>query len=298
MKAYARALHKDIKVAEDLLKTIKTKAIIKDDTAHWTHDRKESKSDKIETSAYVLLAMAHVPNHDRTLALQVVQWLIKQQNSMGGFVSTQDTVIAIQALESYHSQFHQKFNNGIIQLKTTNFNQYIRETGGNQLKLYEYQIPSADTNLEVLIAGKGCAWIQITQSYNTETNKASKLTEMTISTMAVKNQHKKKKITICGKFIGPFEEAKMLMIEVEMVTGYAPDLQSLNRLKKLISKFEVDGNGKVVLYIGRMAKNIKKCLSIIVTQQYASQNAKPATVKFYDYYQPELGTFKQYNLEL
>lgn len=50
----------------------------------------------IETASYGLLTLIH--RSDIKQALPVMNWLISQQNSNGGFSSTQDTILALQAL--------------------------------------------------------------------------------------------------------------------------------------------------------------------------------------------------------
>lgn len=60
----------------------------------------------IETAAYSLLTLVH--KSETKLALPVMNWLISHQNKNGGFSSTQDTILALQAL----SQMASKMNSG------------------------------------------------------------------------------------------------------------------------------------------------------------------------------------------
>ena len=56
-------------------------------------------SEAVEMTAYMV--MTHVLRSELALALDSVKWLGRQRNSQGGFVSTQDTVVALQALSLY-----------------------------------------------------------------------------------------------------------------------------------------------------------------------------------------------------
>ncbi len=48
-------------------------------------------------TSYVLLSLVKLgSNQDLLKARSIVRWLSKQRNSEGGFVSTQDTVVALQ----------------------------------------------------------------------------------------------------------------------------------------------------------------------------------------------------------
>ena len=51
----------------------------------------------VEMTSYVLLTLVKLgSNQDLLKARSIVRWLSKQRNSEGGFVSTQDTVVALQ----------------------------------------------------------------------------------------------------------------------------------------------------------------------------------------------------------
>ena len=73
---------------------------------YWMTSSKESPSDApwshqavsfdIEATAYML--MTYVLRGQVTQALPIMRWLIRQRNSNGGFSSTQDTVIGLEAL--------------------------------------------------------------------------------------------------------------------------------------------------------------------------------------------------------
>lgn len=59
----------------------------------WSNNSGDRISD-IEITSYILMAMLQTPQEN----LPVVKWLIEQRNSHGGFKSTQDTVVGLQAL--------------------------------------------------------------------------------------------------------------------------------------------------------------------------------------------------------
>lgn len=66
-------------------------------------------------NAYVVLARltaqpAPSPE-DLTLSMSTIMWLTKQQNSNGGFSSTQDTVVALDALSKYGAVTFEKSEN-------------------------------------------------------------------------------------------------------------------------------------------------------------------------------------------
>ncbi|WAQ99999.1 CD109-like protein [Mya arenaria] len=69
---------------------------------YWKND---SSSLSVETTAYALLTYSTRDSGqgDRDNGFKILLWLAKQRNPYGGFVSTQDTVVALQALTEYAS---------------------------------------------------------------------------------------------------------------------------------------------------------------------------------------------------
>ncbi len=64
---------------------------------YWYSNR--PKAIEVETTSYALLALLQLD--DLPYSHAIVNWLTEQENYEGGFVSTQDTVIALQALSEY-----------------------------------------------------------------------------------------------------------------------------------------------------------------------------------------------------
>lgn len=59
----------------------------------------------IETTAYTLMALLNTSGDNH---LGILKWLIEKRNKKGGFKSTHDTVVGLEALVKYS----QKYNNG------------------------------------------------------------------------------------------------------------------------------------------------------------------------------------------
>jgi hypothetical protein len=58
-----------------------------------------NQSAAVETTAYAMLAL--IEHGDSLSAGRAGQWLVAQRNAFGGFASTQDTVVGLQALTAY-----------------------------------------------------------------------------------------------------------------------------------------------------------------------------------------------------
>uniref|UniRef100_A0A3Q2CNM6 Complement C4B (Chido/Rodgers blood group) n=1 Tax=Cyprinodon variegatus TaxID=28743 RepID=A0A3Q2CNM6_CYPVA len=70
----------------------------KNDCYYWT-DTEAIKAITIETTAYALLAAVKIG--DRSWADKIACWLVSQENYYGGYRSTQDTLMALEALSEY-----------------------------------------------------------------------------------------------------------------------------------------------------------------------------------------------------
>ncbi|OBS60651.1 hypothetical protein A6R68_08224, partial [Neotoma lepida] len=114
--AYAYALAGNQNMRKEILKSLDEEAIKEDNSIHWARPQKhtvpesfwfqpQASSAEVQITAYCLLAYLTVQpapsEEDLTTATFIVKWLTKQQNSNGGFSSTQDTVVALLALSKY-----------------------------------------------------------------------------------------------------------------------------------------------------------------------------------------------------
>ncbi|ERE66194.1 murinoglobulin-1-like protein, partial [Cricetulus griseus] len=102
--AYAFALAGNQDKRNEILKSLDNEAIKEENSIHWERPQKPMQSERslyklqapsaeVEMNAYVLLTLltaqpAPTPE-DLDVALRIVKWLTKQQNSLGGFSSTQ-----------------------------------------------------------------------------------------------------------------------------------------------------------------------------------------------------------------
>ncbi|XP_051549354.1 C3 and PZP-like alpha-2-macroglobulin domain-containing protein 8 isoform X2 [Myxocyprinus asiaticus] len=123
-------------------------------------------SAEVEMTAYGLLTYTLLG--DVASALPVVKWLSQQRNALGGFSSTQDTCVALQALSEYAILSYVGGVNLTISLASTNldFQETFELQWDNKKILQKAAIPSIPTGLFVSAKGEGCCLMQIDVSYN------------------------------------------------------------------------------------------------------------------------------------
>merc|ERR1719494_363557 len=78
--------------------------------------------------------------------LRIVKWLVKQRNSLGGFSSTQDTCVGLQALARYAGEIYSGEYNLQIAASAPEFDTTFSVTDENQLVLQRTQLENLASN--------------------------------------------------------------------------------------------------------------------------------------------------------
>ncbi|XP_014795548.1 PREDICTED: alpha-2-macroglobulin-like protein 1 [Calidris pugnax] len=174
--AYTFALAKDSQRAQELLDTLDGKAIRTGGQIYWsetpakprprTSPWSEPRSVDVEMTAYVLLALLSKPNStasDLTTASGIVAWLTRQQNAYGGFASTQDTVVALQALAKYAALTHS--TKGVAEVRVRSqrgFGRKFQVSYQNRLLVQEAALTEVPGKFLLQAHGSCCVFTQDT----------------------------------------------------------------------------------------------------------------------------------------
>ncbi|KAH0521189.1 Murinoglobulin-1 [Microtus ochrogaster] len=177
--AYAFALAGSQDKRNEILKSLDNEAIKEDNSIHWERPQKARKSKsylyepqapsaEVEMNAYVLLtfltAQPAPSPEDLTLATLIVRWLTKQQNSRGGFSSTQDTVVALHALSMYGAAtFTRSQKTPLVTIQSSGtFSRKFQVENSNRLLLQQVSLPDIPGNYDINVSGEGCVHTQMT----------------------------------------------------------------------------------------------------------------------------------------
>lgn len=100
---------------------------------------KQPNTVNVEMTAYGLLAMIEAGLYSD--GLPVLKWLLNQRNDHGGFQSTQDTVVGLQALAKYGERISTVSNNVQIELRyNEGMQSRISVNRDNSLVLQTYEV--------------------------------------------------------------------------------------------------------------------------------------------------------------
>lgn len=298
--AYALNLYNQVdsvekeKMADDLLESLITAA----DTStpghlYWNVTNSASRS--VEVTAYNVMSMVMADRLPE--ALKAVRWLATQRNALGGFISTQDTMVALQAMSEYSLKVSQSETDVSLTISEVLDTKHSFNIGkDNLLLLQQEKVTQLPTELQVKVEGSGCFMVQSVLRYNVKESRDKNAFSLTASQLS------EILLEICSAYTGNKKHTDMVVIEVELLSGFGIDLQSLedlqNEVQAPVKKFEYDHDkGTLVLYFDEMPKDMT-CWNIATKREMAIDELKPAMVKVYDYYNQEEAFATEYSLDL
>ncbi|XP_041924558.1 alpha-2-macroglobulin-like isoform X1 [Alosa sapidissima] len=295
--AYTFSLAGEEDIRAELLKHLDSKATSGGSHLHWSQSSSErADSLAVETSSYVLLAVLTKPTltaADLGYASRIVSWLVKQQNPYGGFSSTQDTVVALQALALYATKVFSPHGSSTVTVQSAGGDKHQFDVNQHNTLLYqETALQDVPGKYSVEVKGSTCASVGVALFYNIPTP-----TEH--STLSIKTQAKPLTEGECNKangqafslniavqYDGPQESTNMAIIDVKMLSGFTPDSASVERLKGSMFVDRVDKKDDHILaYLSEVPKGLHISYQLTIRQDLPVNNLKPAVVKVYDYYQ-------------
>uniref|UniRef100_A0A8C2YT07 Ovostatin-like n=1 Tax=Chinchilla lanigera TaxID=34839 RepID=A0A8C2YT07_CHILA len=252
---------------------------------HW------ASSANIETTSYILLAFLSQPrltSEELSYASQIVQWVAKQQNSRGGFSSTQDTVVALQALTLFQTLTFSKNRQNSVQIFSDKaFNRSFLVNDENRLVPLEIIMPEPTGQFTVKVAGNGYVYVQSTLRYNILLPKKSSgfsLSVNTANTVCRGLLDTKFDLVVSASYSGKRNSSNMAIIDVKMLSGYVPDRSSVQKLQEdgTVQRVEIKAT-HVFFYLQSITQK-KIQFSFSIEQDTLVSNTKPASVQLYDYY--------------
>uniref|UniRef100_A0A8C6RXJ9 Alpha-2-macroglobulin n=1 Tax=Nannospalax galili TaxID=1026970 RepID=A0A8C6RXJ9_NANGA len=315
--AYAFALAGNQKKRNEILRSLDEAAVKDGNFVHWERPRKPSTlagqlyepqapSAEVEMAAYVLLS--HLTTQpaptleDLTAMVPIVKWITKQQNSHGGFSSTQDTVVALHALSRYEAATfagHHKPSSLTIQSSGT-FSRNFQVENSNRLLLQQVPLPDIPGEYDINLSGEGCAYFQATLKYNVYLEKQESAFTLQVQTVPQTcdgpKAHTSFQVSLEVSYTGSRPVSNMVIVDVKMVSGFIPLKPTVKKLERSshVSRTEVSSNN-ILIYLDQVTNQTLN-FSFTVQQDIPVRNLQPALVKVYDYYETgEQGKKKDVN---
>ncbi|XP_075072196.1 alpha-2-macroglobulin-like protein 1 isoform X2 [Mixophyes fleayi] len=306
---YTFTLCGDTDLSKTLMDKLDKKAVRGDGQLHWKRDTtppsdapywSRAPSAEVELTGYMLLAFISSPTKDLGKASQIVNWLSKQQNPYGGYSSTQDTIVALQALSKYaECTYSDKGDMTVTVTSTSGFLEQFHVDKNNRLLLQRATLPAIPGEYTVTATGSGCVYVQTVLRYNIPPPKLDVTFTLSVNLISKTSCSKEPGTTfdilIDTAYTGPRVNSNMAVIEVKMLSGYVPVRSSIEQLEKskIIQRSDIQ-NDIVTLYLNEIGP-VRQIFLVSVEQEIKVDDLKPATVKVYDYYETDEQAIAEFN---
>ncbi|XP_030799321.1 alpha-2-macroglobulin-like protein 1 [Camarhynchus parvulus] len=309
--AYAFALAGDYETTQELLYKLEEQAIKSGGQIHWSPKPSSpastdfwpgTQSVDVELTAYVLLAYLSKPRvhaGDMTTAAGIAAWLTRQQNAYGGFASTQDTAVALQALAKYAARAFSTAGQAVVRVRSQRaFGKAFPVSRQGRLLVQRAALVEVPGQLLLQAHGSGCVLAQTVLRYHELSPRTPVTFTLRVSTELNNcSQANPRLLTvrIFTSYIGSRVTSNMVIIEVSLPSGFIMTSRSRMLLENrtIVKKIEVKAN-VVYIYLEKL-NDESQTFTLQLEQVIQVKNLKPASIKIYDYYQPEEQALAEYS---
>uniref|UniRef100_A0A4W5JWQ4 Alpha-2-macroglobulin-like n=1 Tax=Hucho hucho TaxID=62062 RepID=A0A4W5JWQ4_9TELE len=292
--AYTFTLAGDMETRARLLQHLNAISFQEGGLLHWSQSSETSPSLEVEISSYVLLASLSASSRstsDLGYASRIVRWLVRQQNAYGGFSSTQDTVVALQALALYSTRVFSRGGASTVAVRSPSGEQCLFHVNqSNKLLYQERALQDTEGKYSVEVKGSACASVQVVLHYNIPTPTRSTTFSIQVTPdVDCNSKSLRPRVTLrlqC-QYHGKELTTNMILVDLKMLSGFSPDPDSLGRLRGSSQVDRVDiKDDHVLTYLTELTSLFPFHITLDIIQEVPVQNLKPAVVQIYDYYQP------------
>jgi CD109 antigen len=254
-------------------------------------------SSDIEMTSYALLSSLR--ENDVSKSIEIVRWLVNQTNSLGAYSSTQNTVLALQALTTFALKTAtDRPTNAQAQILADEEKKVFNITEENLLVLQSWQIRKCPDVVDIQANGVGNVFLQLIASYNVPSVDEPPVFELN---QTVENQYSINNLQLktCVRYVGSDQKTGMSIVEAGVLSGFTvnkADLKSLverNDVKDLKFAEFLDDN-KVAFYFNELDSE-PRCILWNIERAYPVASPKPVVVRAYDYYRPEMQVIILFN---
>uniref|UniRef100_A0A8D2NET8 A2ML1 protein n=1 Tax=Zonotrichia albicollis TaxID=44394 RepID=A0A8D2NET8_ZONAL len=275
--AYAFALAGNRDQRKALLDSLEKEAVRKDGSVHWQRPGREPEADlpfhryrapsaEVEMTAYVLLAQLTsqpAPAQEELVSASLIaKWISSQQNPSGGFSSTQDTVVALQALSLYGAATYAKSGaaSKVALQSGGDFQQDFQVDPSNRLLLQRVPLPQVPGEYSVEVSGEGCVYLQTSLRYNVQ----------------------------------PTQEEAPFLLHVHTVPEACGDSTAHKVFDIAINPLQCRAPLSLFCFPSQLGRE-SLSFSFTVERDIPVRGLKPAQVKVYDYYETDEFATQEYS---
>ncbi|KAM7351079.1 uncharacterized protein ACRADG_004064 [Cochliomyia hominivorax] len=284
---------------------IKQQSQISNGLMWWSSEGARNAANDVEITSYALMALLTTPG-DHT---PILKWLIQQRNAKGGFKSTQDTVVGLQALVKF-SENQKTLNNINMTIKyraqdregiDSDHNEFKMDSD-NALILQQHDLSKSTRNVSFEVTGTGNSLIQVSYQYSMIGKEQYRYFHIQPNAKHINS--KEMDLEVCFTYQTPAElsntTTNMVIMEINLPSGCRSNLESNYGIEnnELVQKIEMkNSDSTIILYFENLLSNIKNCLNFAVDIISDVIKTKPAAIIVYDYYNLSRSDTAFYNIQ-
>ncbi|XP_032815154.2 CD109 antigen-like isoform X1 [Petromyzon marinus] len=248
----------------------------------------------IEATAYALLA--HLHQGKVIEGTPIMKWLSQQRNHLGGYSSTQDTVVALQALSEFTVASSMQAAGAVtVSAPGLGVPRTFQLTGTSVMERHSIEIPPRP-NMNVTLSTNGSATIiaQLNVFYNVHPAVARRSARAAAPVpsfelvVGLDDRHangsigEMMQLKVCTSWKGDGESGMALM-EVNLLSGFVAAKDQIVMISNL--KLVEESPGKLYLYLVKLTGS-QTCVFIPHYRVAFVAKAKEGSVAISDYYEP------------
>ncbi|MBZ3881998.1 CD109 antigen [Sciurus carolinensis] len=255
----------------------------------------------IEVAAYALLS--HFLQFQISEGIPIMRWLSRQRNSLGGFASTQDTIVALKALSEFAALMSTERTNvqvTVLEPSSPSPVKFLIDTHNRFLLQTAELAVVQPTVVNISANGFGFAICQLNVIYNVKDSGSFRRKrsiqnqegfDLDVDVKDNKDDINRVNLNVCTRFLGP-DRSGMALMEVNLLSGFTVPSDAIP-LSETVKKVEHDP-GKLNLYLDSVNET-QFCIDIPAVRNFKVSNTQDASVSIVDYYEPRRQAVRSYN---
>jgi CD109 antigen len=210
------------------------------------------------------------------------------KGATGGWQSTQDTVVALEALSVYAAAVYAAQDDILVTITgLDSFSEQVSLTAATFDLVQTVDVPAhvAPAALQVVASGKGKCVVSIQVDWN-EPTPTDIAPPILIETLVVALASGGVKCEICATATAASKGTGMAIVQVQPFSGWSPSSMVSTRASNTLAK-RVDNDGRegITFYLDEINTS-PRCVSLELAQSYKVSGIKPVRVSASDYYEP------------
>ncbi|XP_025086986.1 CD109 antigen-like [Pomacea canaliculata] len=212
--------------------------------------------------------------------LELLSWLTHQRNPYGGFVSTQDTIVALQAMTEFVKHYAPSGYDMHVLVRTEQSPFHFEVNMNNSQVLQSHGLSYIPKELTFEATGHGLVVAELDVFFNAESDFGESAFD--VSTVLLDDYLNSFKLMICTRY-RLAGESGMVVQEVGIPSGFAPDVTSIGNVAGLK---RVEQRGRFLdVYIDRVERN-SMCYTVMFDRRDKVAHSQTSYVITQEYYEP------------